>query len=147
MPSRTPSYAIVEVGSADDDQASSPSPLPSQLELLTGVPAIAQALGRDEHSTRLMLEAGLLPGFFLGGRWYARVTTLSKFFAELEQQQLARGAAARAARPVSRWQKRSVGTPEDVAEEHRKEQPPKRPTRRTRKPATKRAEAGDGMAS
>jgi hypothetical protein len=108
------------------------SPVP-ELELLTGIPEIARALHRDEHSVRAMCEAGLLPAFFLGGRWYARRTTLANFFTELEAQQLARGAARGVARPAARWL-------DPPAENNGSKEPKPRPPRRR---SARSVEAGD----
>jgi hypothetical protein len=128
-----------------DDQASPPL---SELELLTGVPEIAAALDKDQHTTRALLEAGLLPGFFLGGRWYARRSTLAAYFGELEKQQLLRGAIART-RPASRWQTRGrTASAPDNGADHRDEPPKRPPPLRTRRPkpaAKTRGSGGDAM--
>ncbi len=53
-------------------------------DLLTGASAIADFMGAETRRTFSLLERGELPGFKLGGRWYARRSTLLAHIERLE---------------------------------------------------------------
>jgi hypothetical protein len=115
--------------------------------MLVGVPRIADYIGRDEHSTRLMLEQGQLDGFWLSGRWMARPDTLDRQFEQAEQEQRERG-AARSKRPIGRWLKRPADAQENGAEVAAAEtKPPSRPplgrSASRRRPAGRRKGGSD----
>jgi len=63
-----------------------------ETDLLTGIKSIADAMGITKRQAYHLHESGDLPTFKMGGKVYARRSTLAKHFAEQE------AAAARAAR-------------------------------------------------
>jgi len=52
----------------------------TNLNLIWGAAAIAQAIGRTERQTFHLLESGALPARKIGGRWCVHHTTLIDFF-------------------------------------------------------------------
>ena len=54
-------------------------------DLIAGGPAIAAELGESTRRAYYLLEAGLLPGFRIGRRWYVRRTSLVAFIDRLER--------------------------------------------------------------
>lgn len=63
-----------------------------ETDLLTGMKAIAGALGMTKRQAYHLHETGEIPTFRMGGKIYARRSTLAKHFAE--QEAAARPAAA-----------------------------------------------------
>ena len=63
----------------------------SRRPLLVGLPQISEYVGRDEHTTFILLSRGLLPGFLWSRRWCARPDTLDRFFEALEAENLKKG--------------------------------------------------------
>ena len=55
-------------------------------DLLKGAEDIGPYIGEEPRRTSYLLERGLLPAFKLGGRWYARKTTLLAHFKMLEEK-------------------------------------------------------------
>jgi len=70
----------------------SDAPTLPETDLLTGVAAIAAAIGMTKRQAYHLHESGELPTFKMGGKVYARRSTLARHFADQE------AAAARAAR-------------------------------------------------
>jgi hypothetical protein len=54
-------------------------------DMLPGAKAISRYIKEDERRTYRLLEAGLIPGFKVGGLWRARKSTLKAHYAKLEQ--------------------------------------------------------------
>lgn len=54
-------------------------------DLVGGAKAIGAELGVDERRAFHLLERGHIPGFKLGGRWYARRSRLRLHIERLEQ--------------------------------------------------------------
>lgn len=63
-----------------------------ETDLLTGIQAIANAIGMTKRQAYHLHETGELPTFKMGGKVYARRSTLAKHFAA---QEAAAAAAAR----------------------------------------------------
>ncbi len=63
-------------------------------DLLTGAEEIAEFLNCNTRRAFHLLEKGIVPGFKLGKRWCARRSTLTKFFEEREQANVAPGPPA-----------------------------------------------------
>ncbi|MEH3121104.1 MAG: DNA-binding protein [Sphingomonas phyllosphaerae] len=55
-----------------------------ETDLLTGIQAIADAIGITKRQAYHLHETGELPTFKMGGKVYARRSTLAKHFAEQE---------------------------------------------------------------
>jgi hypothetical protein len=54
-------------------------------DLIRGARAIGEWIDRSERATYHLLDKRLIPAFQIGGIWYARKSTLSKFYSTLEQ--------------------------------------------------------------
>lgn len=59
-------------------------------DLLKGVASIASHVGLSQRQLYRLLSAKVIPAFQLGGLWYARKSTLSRYFDTLEQSNIAR---------------------------------------------------------
>ena len=58
----------------------------TSIDLLTGVQAIADAIGMTKRQAYHLHEHGELPTFKMRGKVYARRSTLAKHFAKLERE-------------------------------------------------------------
>ena len=65
--------------------------------MLVGIPATYDYISKDASTTYRLLTRGALPAFLLGHRWHARPDALDNYFEQLEQRNLAKGAALDAA--------------------------------------------------
>ncbi len=63
-------------------------------DLLSQAEQIGEFIGEDERRTYRLLETGQIPGFKMGGRWYARKSTLLEHIAKLEARAAARNHSA-----------------------------------------------------
>ena len=57
-------------------------------DILIGADQIGKFLNSNPRRAYRLLETGQIPAFKLGGRWYARKSTLEKRFAEQEQRNI-----------------------------------------------------------
>ena len=57
-------------------------------DLIAGGPAIAAELGASKRRAYHMLEAGQIPGFKIGNRWYVRRSSLVEFIDRLERGEI-----------------------------------------------------------
>ena len=55
-------------------------------DLLSQAGPIGEFIGEGERRTYRLLETGEIPGFKMGGRWYARKSTLLEHIANLEKR-------------------------------------------------------------
>jgi hypothetical protein len=63
-------------------------------DMLTGIPAIAECVGRPPQTVAYHLVKGHLPAFMIGNIWHMRRSTYAAFIAKLETAAIARAMEA-----------------------------------------------------